>query len=148
MTLGFGLATLALVFSSLRNIQNWPAYFGRFRFGVIAISAVNALSEELIYRGAIISVAREVWAPSRVVLLSAVLFALAHVRGQASGFAVVIGPAVVGWCLAIVTMQTHGLFWAWCARFVQDVVIFLSLLGSMTDAVHRHDSAQSSGPVA
>ncbi|KJJ97289.1 hypothetical protein UB44_16680 [Burkholderiaceae bacterium 26] len=148
LTLGFGLATLALVFGSLRNIQNWPAFFGKFGFWVIAISAVNALSEELIYRGAIIAVARELWEPSQVALLSAVLFALAHVRGQASGFAVVSGSAVVGWCLAMVTMQTHGLFWAWCAHCVQDVVIFLSFLGAMTDAVQRHDTAQSSGPVA
>lgn len=148
LTLGFGLATLALVFGSLRNIQNWPVFIGKFGFWVIAISAINALSEELIYRGAIIAVARGVWKPSHVALLSAALFALAHVRGQATGFTVVTGSAVVGWCLAIATMQTHGLFWAWCAHFVQDVVFFLSFLGAMTEAMHRHDTAQNSGAVA
>ncbi|MCP1175696.1 CPBP family intramembrane glutamic endopeptidase [Ralstonia chuxiongensis] len=148
LTFGFGLATLAFVFSSLRNIQNWPVFIGKFGVWVIAISAINALSEELIYRGAIISVARGVWEPSQVALLSAVLFALAHVRGQASGFTVVIGSAVVGWCFAIATMQTHGLFLAWCAHFVQDVVIFLSFLGAKADAAHRHDTARSSDLVA
>lgn len=128
LTLCFGLATWVLVSASLRRIANWSILLRRFGLWVIVLSAVNALSEELIYRGALIAVAQGFLGPSQIALLSAVLFALAHVRGQASGFAVVAGSAVVGWCLAHAVLQTHGLFWAWCVHFVQDIVFFLAFI--------------------
>jgi len=129
LALCFTLATLALVFDSLRRIR-WPKFLKRFGLWVIALSAVNALSEELIYRGAIVAVAQGVLGPAPIALLSAALFALVHIRGQASGIAVVAGSAVVGWFLAHAVLQTHGLFWAWFAHFMQDIVIFSAFIAT------------------
>jgi membrane protease YdiL (CAAX protease family) len=148
LTLGFGLATLALVSASLRGITNWPEFLRRFGLWVIVLSAVNALSEELIYRGAIVAVARGLLEPSQIALLSAMLFALAHIRGQASGIAVVAGSAVVGWCLAHAVLQTHGLFWAWCAHFVQDIAIFLAFIAAMANPPLNMDAPTSGAPVS
>lgn len=142
LTLGFGLATLVLVSTSLRSIVNWPNFLRKFGLWIIVLSAVNSLSEELIYRGALIAVAQGLLEPSQIALLSGILFALAHIRGQASGITVVAGSAVVGWCLAHAVLQTHGLFWAWCAHFVQDIIIFLAFIAAMTSA------PQSGAPVS
>ena len=142
LTLGFGLSTLALVSTSLRSVVNWPEFLRKFGLWIIVLSAVNALSEELIYRGALIAVAQGLLEPSQIALLSGTLFALAHIRGQASGITVVAGSAVVGWCLAHTVLQTHGLFWAWCVHFLQDIIIFLAFIAAMTNA------PQSGAPVS
>jgi membrane protease YdiL (CAAX protease family) len=148
LTLGLGLATLALVSASLRGIANWPEFLRRFGLWVIVLSAINALSEELLYRGAIVAVARGLLEPTQIALLSAVLFALAHVRGQASGIAVVAGSAVVGWCLAHAVLQTHGLFWAWCAHFIQDIVIFFAFIAATANPPLNMDAPQSGASVS
>lgn len=147
LTLGFGLVTWALVSDSLRGIANRREFLKRFGSWVIVLSAANALSEEFIYRGAIVAVAQGLLEPTQIALLSAVLFALAHVRGQASGIAVVAGSAVVGWCLAHAVLQTHGLFWAWCAHFVQDVIIFSAFITATANSLNV-DSSQSDTPVS
>ncbi len=148
LTLGFGLATWALVFASLRGIANWPEFLNRFGLWIIVLAAVNALSEELIYRGAIIAVAQGLLEPTQIALLSAALFALAHVRGQASGIAVVAGSAVVGWCLAHAVLQTHGLFWAWCVHFMQDVIIFCAFIAATANPPLNMDAPKSGAPVS
>ena len=141
LILGFGLATLILVSASLRGIANWPEFLGRFGGWIVVLAAINSLSEELIYRGAMIAVAWGVLQPAQIALLSAVLFALAHVRGQASGIAVVAGSAVVGWWLAHAVLQTHGLFLAWCAHFTQDVIIFASFIANTANPPLNTDAA-------
>lgn len=148
LTLGFGLATCALVSTSLRTITNWPEFLGRFGLWVVVLSAVNALSEELIYRGAIVAVGKGLLEPAQIALLSSVLFALAHVRGQASGVAVIAGSAVVGWCLAHAVLQTHGLFWAWCAHFIQDVAIFSAFIAATANQPLNKYAPQSGAPVS
>lgn len=141
LTLGFAFATCVLVSASLQGVANWPQFIRTYGWWIIVLSGVNALSEELIYRGAVVVVAQGRLEPLQTALLSAILFALAHARGQAGGAAVVAGSAVVGWFLAHAVLQTHGLFWAWCAHFVQDVIIFAGLIAR---TVVRDDRAIAS----
>jgi hypothetical protein len=124
LTLAIGLVTCILVAPSLRSIANWSTFLRRCGVWTVALAAVNALSEELIYRGAVVAAAQGHLEPWQTALLSAALFSAAHIRGQASGAFVVAGSAIVGWCLAHAVLQTHGLFWAWCVHFTQDVVMF------------------------
>lgn len=131
LILGFSLVTYVLVSATLRGVANWLEFIRKFGWWIIVLAAVNALSEELIYRGAVVSVAEGRLVSSDIALLSAVLFALAHIRGQAAGIAVIAGSAVVGWCLAHAVLQTHGLFVAWCVHFAQDVVIFAGFVATM-----------------
>lgn len=137
LTLGFGLATYVLCSSELRGVDNWPLFLRRFGGWVVALAAVNALSEELIYRGAIVAAAEGLLYPWQTALLSAVLFSIAHARGQANGAIVVIGSVLVGWFLAQSVIQTHGLFWAWRIHFVQDIVIFAAFIAGVANPAFK-----------
>jgi len=143
LTLGFGLTAYMLCSSALREINNWPVFLRRFGGWVVIFAAVNALSEELIYRGAVVAAAKGVLYPWQTALLSAVLFSIAHVRGQANGKIVVIGSAVVGWFLAQAVLQTHGLFWAWFAHFIQDIVIFAAFAANAAKPSFERDCAKA-----
>ena len=63
LTLGFGLAAYMLCSSALREINNWPIFLRRFGGWVVIFAAMNALSEELIYRGAVVAAAEGVLYP-------------------------------------------------------------------------------------
>ncbi|MDX8399210.1 MAG: CPBP family intramembrane glutamic endopeptidase [Gallionellaceae bacterium] len=145
LTLGFGLATYALCSSAFSAVANWPVFLRRFGGWVIAFAAVNALSEELIYRGAVVAASEGQLYPWQTALLSAVLFSIAHVRGQANGAFVVIGSAVVAWFLAQSVIQTHGLFWAWCIHFFQDVVIFAAFIANVANPALKRAPLQDEG---
>lgn len=140
LTLGFGLATYALCSSAFRSVDNWSVFLQKFGGWVVALAALNALSEELIYRGAVVAAAKGQLYPWQTALLSAVLFSIAHVRGQANGAIVVMGSAVVAWFLAQSVMQTHGLFWAWCMHFVQDIVIFAAFIAEVANPAFKAGS--------
>ncbi len=133
LTLLFGLATIALVLPSLKIVRHWPAFLRRFGGLIIVLAAINALSEELIYRGAIVAVAEGLLHALQTALLSAALFAVAHLRGQVNGVAVVAGSAIVGGCLCYAVLQTHGLFLAWWIHFIQDTVIFAAFVANSRD---------------
>ncbi len=143
LTFGFGLTTYALCSSAFRGVDNWSVFLRRFGGWVIALAAVNALSEELIYRGAVVAAAEGQLYSWQTALLSAVLFSIAHVRGQANGAIVVIGSAVVGWFFAQSVMQTQGLFWAWCMHFVQDIVIFAAFIAEVANSAFERDVAEA-----
>lgn len=130
LTLAFGLATYVLCLPSFRDVASWSIFLRKFGGWVVALAALNALSEELIYRGTIVATAEGLLHPWQTALLSAALFSLAHIRGQANGLVVVAGSAIVGWFLAQSVLQTHGLFWAWCMHFVQDMVIFAAFIAT------------------
>lgn len=125
ITLGLALSTLLVVLPAFRTKFS-SSFFKKYGVWAISFAAMNALSEELIYRGAIIAPAMGHLPNSQIAILSALLFAFAHVRGQANGIVVIVGSAVVGWLLTYSVLQTHGLFWAWVMHFTQDVIIFLA----------------------
>ena len=101
------------------------------------------LSEELIYRGVLLNGTHNYLAPWQIAALSALLFSVAHIRGQASGWFVIAGSAVVGWFLAISVLQSHGLFWAWCIHFLQDIVIFTAFVASAANPTFKRDSPRN-----
>ncbi len=139
LTLVFGFATYLLCLPIFRCVGNWLVFLRKFGGWVIVLAAMNALSEELIYRGAIVASAAEQLYPWQTALLSAILFSIAHFRGQANGLFVVVGSAVVGWFLAQAVLQTHGLFWAWCVHFIQDTIIFAAFIVSATHPEFNKD---------
>lgn len=139
LIIAFGVPTYFLVSASLSKIVNWSSFMSKFGGWIILISALNAFSEELIYRGALISVSENNLVTWQIALLSAVIFSLAHIKGQANGTLVLIGSAIIGWCLAYSVLQTHGLFWAWFIHFTQDIFIFSALIAGMANKkLERH----------
>lgn len=138
MTVLFAVVTYLMVASSFSKLVDRTAFLKKFGFWIVLFAALNALSEELIYRGALIFVLEGSWPAWQIALLSAILFSVAHIRGQVNGVFVLLGSAVVGWCLAHAVLQTQGLFWAWCVHFVQDIFIFAAFIAQGVDEEPRH----------
>lgn len=133
----FGAATIWLVFPKWHQVVQAIECFNCHGFFITSLAAANALSEELVYRGVLVHGTLNFLIPWQIATLSALLFAVAHIRGQASGFFIIMGSAVEGWFLAILTMENHGLFWAWCIHFIQDIVIFTAFVVNATSFDQR-----------
>ena len=136
----FGVTTMLLAFPSWRHAFHAMHCFRRYAIFVVPLAALNALSEELIYRGVLVNGTHNYLASWQIAALSALLFSVAHIRGQASGWFVIAGSAVVGWFLAISVLQSHGLFWAWCIHFLQDIVIFTAFFASAASTSLKRDA--------
>lgn len=133
LVIAFGIPTYFLVSSSLSKVVHWPSFLSKFGGWILFISALNAFSEELVYRGALITISEQHLTSWQTALLSAVIFSLAHIKGQTNGVLILMGSAIVGWCLAYSVLQTHGLFWAWCIHFTQDIFIFAAFIANMSN---------------
>ena len=96
-------------------------------FWSIVFSAMNAFSEEAIFRMGIVSPLYGQLSLPIIAILSGVLFGLPHYFGQPSGPVGVLMAGFLGWLLALSLIETQGLFLAWGVHFVQDVVIFISM---------------------
>ena len=95
---------------------------------VLLFALLNSFSEEAIFRVAVIGSLQGELATSSLLLLSAVLFGLPHLRGIPNGIIGVMLATALGWVLAKSVVETGGMFWAWSIHFLQDVVIFSSLM--------------------
>ena len=93
----------------------------------VVFSAMNAFSEEAIFRMGIVSPLYGQLSLPVVAIISGVLFGLPHYFGQPSGPVGVLMAGFLGWLLALSLLETQGLFLAWAVHFVQDVVIFVSM---------------------
>jgi membrane protease YdiL (CAAX protease family) len=96
-------------------------------FWSLVFSAMNAFSEEAIFRVGIVSPLYGQLSVPMIAILSGILFGLPHYFGQPSGIVGVLMAGFLGWLLALSLLETQGLFLAWAVHFVQDVVIFVSL---------------------
>ena len=93
----------------------------------IVFSAMNAFSEEAIFRMGIVSPLYGQLSVPIIAIISGVLFGLPHYFGQPSGPVGVLMAGFLGWLLALSLIETQGLFLAWAIHFAQDVVIFVSM---------------------
>lgn len=91
---------------------------------IILFSATNSFSEEAIFRMGVIGPLYQNIDPKYILLLSAILFGLPHLKGMPSGAVGVVLAGILGWILAKSVVETKGLFWAVWIHFIQDVVIF------------------------
>lgn len=91
---------------------------------IFLLSAMNAFSEEMTYRAALLAPLHRIIDRSNALLLTAVLFGLWHFNGVPYGILGVIMAGGLGWLLGKSMLETKGLFWAWFIHFWQDVVIF------------------------
>ena len=85
---------------------------------------MNAFSEEMTFRAALLAPLHGVVGKSQALLLTAALFGLWHYYGVPYGVVGVIMAGGLGWLLGKSMLETKGLFWAWFIHFWQDVAIF------------------------
>jgi membrane protease YdiL (CAAX protease family) len=101
---------------------------------VVLIAAVlNAFSEEVTFRAALLSPLHGVVGQTQALLLTAALFGLWHFYGVPYGVVGVVMAGALGWILGKSMLETRGIFWAWFIHFWQDVAIFIFIaMGSIT----------------
>jgi hypothetical protein len=121
-------ATALFVIGAVRRTGGWRRDVWRYLPWVLAFAVTNALSEEIVFRLAVIAPLAGQVDTATILLLSAIAFGLPHVRGMPNGAIGVAMAGVLGWVLAKSVMETHGLFWAVWIHFLQDVVIFTGLV--------------------
>ena len=109
-------------------------------FWSVVFSAMNAFSEEVIFRMGIVSPLYGQLSLPMIAVISGILFGLPHYFGQPSGPVGVLMAGFLGWLLALSLLETQGLFLAWAVHFVQDVVIFVSMF-----AISAKTSLESKG---
>jgi membrane protease YdiL (CAAX protease family) len=100
------------------------------RFSVLALplSAMNALTEELIFRASIMQSMIHVASPLIVAILSGLLFGIPHYFGNPGKMPGVVMATFLGIIAAQSVFDTGGLGWAWIMHLVQDVPIITMLL--------------------
>jgi membrane protease YdiL (CAAX protease family) len=99
---------------------------------IVLAAALNAFSEEVIFRAALLGPLVGVVGKSQALLLTAMLFGLWHYYGVPYGILGVLMSGVLGWLLGKSMLETRGMFWAWFIHFWQDIAIFTFIaLGSI-----------------
>lgn len=94
---------------------------------VLVFAALNAFSEQVTYRMAILATTHEVVGKRQALLLTAAYFGVAHFYGVPYGVIGVVMAGVLGWFLAKAMLETRGFFWPWFIHFCQDALIFTFL---------------------
>jgi membrane protease YdiL (CAAX protease family) len=96
-------------------------------FWIVLYSLTNSFGEEMIYRMGLVSPLQGLLTPTKLFLISAVIFGLAHINGMPSGIIGIALAGILGFVLAKSVFETQGFFWAWLIHFLQDLVIIGSL---------------------
>jgi membrane protease YdiL (CAAX protease family) len=124
ITLGTGIFMFLQVKKSSAQFKLIPTLL----FWSVVFSAMNAFSEEAIFRMGIVSPLYGQLSIPIIAIISGVLFGLPHYFGQPSGPIGVLMAGFLGWLLAMSLVETQGIFLAWLIHFVQDVVIITSMI--------------------
>lgn len=95
---------------------------------ILLFAAMNAFTEEIIFRYFLIAGLDGKIKKTTLCILSGVLFGLPHYWGAPGGPIGVVMAGILGYVLAKSTIETRGLGIAWRIHFVQDIVIFSALL--------------------
>ncbi len=108
-----------------------PGALERWRAGlstILLLAGLNALSEGVVYRNGVLGPLRQVLGTRRAVYLAAVFFGVAHFYGAPQGVIGVVMSTLLGWFLCRSMVETRGLAAPWFIHFLQDVVIFSTLV--------------------
>ena len=91
---------------------------------IVVLAGMNAFSEEMNYRAALLATLSGVVSRQQAILLSAAFFGIGHFYGVPYGILGVAMAGFLGWLLGKAMIETKGFFWPWAIHFLQDVLIF------------------------
>lgn len=94
----------------------------------ISFAAVNALTEELLFRVTLVESLSPLVAPWLIAVVGALIFGIPHYFGKPGGALGVVLAGFMGWLLTLSLIQTGGMAWAYVIHFAQDIVIITLLL--------------------
>lgn len=108
----------------LRTIPGWSVPIAGLLF-----AAVNALTEEAVYRGLVQTTLATVVGPAAAVALQGVVFGLAHLHGFPSGVVGVGLATVYGVALGVIRWRSDGLLAPCLAHFIADLAVVVLVAG-------------------
>jgi hypothetical protein len=106
------------------NTENLIKYFPC----VLVFAALNSLSEGIVYRSAILGSLKNVLPKHQTMIVAALIFGMGHYYGAPSGIVGVAMSGLLGWYLCRSMYETKGFATSWIIHFMQDVVIFSTIL--------------------
>lgn len=126
ISLGTILLTILTVpwTSTNLNMDNLIKYFPF----VVILAILNSLSEGLLFRSAILGSLKNVLPKNQAIFIAAMIFGIAHYYGAPSGVVGVIMSGLLGWYMLRSMYETKGFASSWIIHFMQDVVIFTTIL--------------------
>jgi len=122
------IATGIFMFLAVKYTNSLGNFQWNFIPLVLLFSLTNSLTEELIFRFGIVGGLYNHFPKLTILIISAVLFGLPHYLGFPSGFTGILMSGVLGYILCKATIETKGLSISWTIHFVQDIIIFTSLM--------------------
>lgn len=132
--------TVSFVVLKLRRIKISLSSTVRYVKWIVILALLNSLSEELIFRVAVVGPMLENIEPSSIALVSAILFGIAHFGGMPHGLIGMLMAGILGWVLAYTIIDTHGIALAWLVHFTQDVVIYFGMIIWYVQDGERHQN--------
>ncbi len=95
---------------------------------ILLLALINSVSEGFMFRNAILAPLHDLLPKEQVLLVAAAFFGMAHFYGAPSGVLGVFMSGLLGWYLCRSMYETGGLAAPWIIHFLQDVVIFSTLM--------------------
>ena len=95
---------------------------------ILLFALINSFSEGILFRNAVLGPLSGVLPKAQLMLLAAVFFGIAHYYGAPQGVVGVLMSGVLGWYLCRSMYETGGFLAPWIIHFLQDVVIFATLV--------------------
>jgi membrane protease YdiL (CAAX protease family) len=100
---------------------------------ILLSAALNAFSEEAMYRAAPLSTLYRVIGPSHALWLTSLWFGLGHYYGGfPSGLAGMIQSGLLGVLMGKAMLDTRGLGWPWMIHVVIDTIIYIFMAATMS----------------
>jgi membrane protease YdiL (CAAX protease family) len=88
----------------------------------LLFAALLAFNEEMMFRATLLSPLYEVVGKGHAILISAVVFGMAHYfRGTPSGIEGAIVAGALGWLWATITLETKGVYMSWFIHFLNNI---------------------------
>lgn len=122
------LLTCVLIYIQRSDVELNQSFLYAALGWVLLFSLMNAFSEEVIFRLALVVPLQGQLSANSIAMLSGFIFGIAHVGGSPGGVSGMLLAGLLGWLLARSMLETRGLFWAVLIHFVQDLVIFSAFM--------------------
>lgn len=106
------------------NIGNLIKYFPF----VVILAILNSFCEGIVFRSAILGSLKNILPKNQLIFIAAMIFGIAHYYGAPSGIIGVVMSSLLGWYLCRSMYETKGFISSWIIHFMQDVVIFATIL--------------------